>query len=332
MAKVVIMGAGSWGTALGIHLAKKSVDVTLWEYDSNRAKALEKERTNKLFLEGFKFPPKLKITNSLEKLISDEVSYIIFAVPSQALRGVVRQVSSQIREDITLVNTAKGIELSTGMRLSELIKDEILGKYHKNIVVLSGPTHAEEVALNLPSAIVSAGTKERSEKVQELFNTESFRVYSSQDLIGVELGGALKNSIAVASGISDGLGYGDNTRAAIITRGLAEISRFALHFGAKAKTFSGLSGIGDLIVTCTSKHSRNRHFGERIGKGESLEDILEKMHMVAEGVATTKAVYEISKKENIEMPIIQATYQMIYEGKNIKEILKFLIERELKEE
>lgn len=332
MAKVVIMGAGSWGTALGIHLAKKGVEVTLWEYDIKRAECLEKERTNKLFLEGFEFPSSLKVTNSLENLIDEEVKYLIFSVPSQVLRTVVRQVSSQIRDDVTIVNTGKGIELSTGMRLSEVIKDEILGKYHKNIVILSGPTHAEEVAVNLPSAIVSAGEKERSEKVQELFNTDYFRVYSSQDLIGVELGGALKNCIAVASGISDGLGYGDNTRAAIITRGLSEISRFALHFGAKSKTFSGLSGMGDLIVTCTSKHSRNRYFGERIGKGETLQDILNSMHMVAEGVATTKAVYEIAKKENIYMPIIQATYQMIYEGRNINEILKFLIERELKEE
>lgn len=331
MEKVVVMGAGSWGTALAILLAKKGYEVTMWEHMAEKAEKLQKERTNTLFLEGAMFPDNLTVTNSLENIL-DGVNYLLFSVPSQVLRGVVAQISNQLRDDVTLINTAKGIELSTGMRMSEVMKDEILGKYHKNIVILSGPTHAEEVANELPSAIVAAGSKERSEKVQELFNTNYFRVYSSNDIIGVELGGAVKNCIAVTSGIADGLGYGDNSRAALITRGLAEIARFGIHFGADERSFSGLAGMGDLIVTCTSKHSRNRYFGERIGKGEKLQDILDSMHMVAEGVVTIKAVREIAKREGINMPIIEATYQVVYEGKSIGEILKFLMERELKDE
>ncbi len=331
MEKVVVMGAGSWGTALAILLAKIGHEVTMWEHNKEKAEKLQKERTNTLFLEGSVFPENLTVTNTLENIL-DGAKYLIFSVPCQVLRSVVSQISNQLREDVTLINTGKGIELSTGMRMSEVIKDEILGKYHKNIVVLSGPTHAEEVAKELPSAIVSAGSKERSELVQELFNTNYFRVYTSQDIVGIEFGGALKNCIAVTSGIADGLGYGDNSRAALITRGLAEISRFGKHFGASERSFAGLGGMGDLIVTCTSKHSRNRHFGERIGKGEKLEDILASMYMVAEGVATLKAVREISHKEGIEMPIIEATYQVVYKGKKIEEILKFLMERETKEE
>ena len=331
MEKVVVMGAGSWGTALAILLAKKGFEVLMWEYKPDRAETLKKERSNKLFLEGVEFPDTLEITSSTENIL-DGAGYVVFSVPSQALRGVVAKISSQIRDDITLINTAKGLELSTGMRLSEVMKDEILGKFHKNIVVLSGPTHAEEVSKELPSAIVAAGSSERSEKVQELFNTNYFRVYRSTDQIGVELGGALKNCIAVASGISDGLGYGDNSRAALITRGLTEISRFALTLGAREKTFSGLAGMGDLIVTCTSQHSRNRAFGERIGKGEKLNEILNSMHMVAEGVVAIKAVKELAKREKIDMPIVEAAYKVIYEDGNIEEILKELIERELKEE
>jgi glycerol-3-phosphate dehydrogenase (NAD(P)+) len=331
MEKVVVMGAGSWGTALAILLAKKGFEVLMWEYKEDRAEQLKKERTNSLFLEGVNFPENLQITSSTENIL-DGVEYVVFSVPSQALRGVVAKISSQLRDEITLINTAKGLELSTGMRLSEVIKDEILGKFHKNIVVLSGPTHAEEVSKELPSAIVAAGSKERSEKVQELFNTNYFRVYRSTDQIGIELGGALKNCIAVASGISDGLGYGDNSRAALIARGLTEISRFAITLGAREKTFSGLAGMGDLIVTCTSKHSRNRAFGERIGKGEKLNEILSSMHMVAEGVVAIKAVMELAQRKNIEMPIVEAAYKVIYEEGNIEEILRELIQRELKEE
>jgi len=264
--------------------------------------------------------------------ILDGSNYLLFSVPAQVLRKVVPAIASQLREDITIINSAKGIEIQSGLRLSEVIKEEILGKYHKNIIALSGPTHAEEVAIELPSAIVAAGDLERGKKVQKIFSTDYFRVYTSQDIIGVELGGAVKNCIAITNGISDGIGYGDNSRAALITRGLAEMSRFGEHFGADPLTFTGLAGMGDLIVTCTSRHSRNRGVGERIGKGEKIEDILSSMVMVAEGVPTLKAVKELAEKHGISMPIVNATYGIIYEGKSIKEALASLMGRELKEE
>ena len=331
MEKIVVMGAGSSGTALAILLAKKGYEVVIWEFDEKKAKELQEKRENPLFLPGSKFPDNLRVTNSLEGIL-DGSNYLLFSVPAQVLRKVVPAIASQLREDITIINSAKGIEIQSGLRLSEVIKEEILGKYHKNIIALSGPTHAEEVAIELPSAIVAAGDLERGKKVQKIFSTDYFRVYTSQDIIGVELGGAVKNCIAITNGISDGIGYGDNSRAALITRGLAEMSRFGEHFGADPLTFTGLAGMGDLIVTCTSRHSRNRGVGERIGKGEKIEDILSSMVMVAEGVPTLKAVKELAEKHGISMPIVNATYGIIYEGKSIKEALASLMGRELKEE
>ena len=331
MEKIVVLGAGSWGTALSILLAKKGYKVVVWEYSKDRAIELEEKRENDIFLPGVKFPENLEITSSLDNILVD-TRFLLFSVPAQVLRTVASQISSQLREDITIINSAKGIELKTGLRLSEVIKDEILGKFHKNIIALSGPTHAEEVTIQLPSAIVAAGDLDRGKEVQQLFSTEYFRVYTSQDIIGVELGGAIKNCIAITNGISDGLGYGDNSRAALITRGLAEMSRFGLYFGANPLTFTGLAGMGDLIVTCTSRHSRNRGVGERIGKGEKIEEILSSMKMVAEGVPTLKAVKELAEKHQINMPIIDATYSIIYENKSIVEALSSLMTRELKEE
>lgn len=331
MEKIVVIGAGSWGTALAVVLAKKGYQVVMWEYLPEKAKELQEKRENPIFLPGVKFPPTITVTNSLEDILKDS-NFLLFSVPAQVLRKVVPLIAPQLREDITIINSAKGIEVSSGLRLSEVIKEEILGKYHKNIIALSGPTHAEEVGIELPSAIVAAGDLERGKKVQQLFSTDYFRVYTSTDILGVELGGAVKNCIAITSGISDGLGYGDNSRAALITRGLAEMSRFGQFFGADPKTFAGLAGMGDLIVTCTSKHSRNRGVGERIGKGEKVEDILSSMVMVAEGVPTLKAVKELADRHGISMPIVNATYGIVYEGKSIKEALYSLMNRELKEE
>ena len=331
MEKIVVIGAGSWGTALAVVLAKKGYQVVMWEYLSEKAKELQEKRENPVFLPGVKFPSTITVTDSLEDILKDS-NFLLFSVPAQVLRKVVPLIAPQLREDITIINSAKGIEVTSGLRLSEVIKEEILGKYHKNIIALSGPTHAEEVGIELPSAIVAAGDLERGKKVQQLFSTDYFRVYSSTDILGVELGGAVKNCIAITSGISDGLGYGDNSRAALITRGLAEMSRFGEFFGADPKTFAGLAGMGDLIVTCTSKHSRNRSVGERIGKGEKIEDILSSMVMVAEGVPTLKAVKELADKNGISMPIVNATYGIVYEGKSIKEALYSLMNRELKEE
>lgn len=331
MKKVVIIGAGSWGTALGLVLASKNYDVTLWEYNESRAQEIQKERENKRYLPGVKLPENMKITSNSEELLKD-VKYVIFSVPSQSLREVMARFSLQITEDMILVNTAKGIEVATGMRLSEVMKDEIKGKYHKNIVVLSGPTHAEEVSIGLPTTIVAAGRKDKASAIQELFNTQNFRVYLSEDIVGVELGAAVKNCLAIGAGISDGLGFGDNTKAALITRGLAEIIRFGKALGADEKTFSGLTGIGDLIVTCASKHSRNRYVGECLGKGKKIDEVLAEMTMVAEGVPTVKAVHEAAKKLEISMPIVEAIYNIIYKNENAKDMVETLMGRELKVE
>lgn len=331
MEKVVIIGAGSWGTALGMVLAKKGYEVIMWEHNKEIAEKLILEKENKRLLPGVKFPDNLKVTWELDGLLSN-VKYVIFSVPSQVLRSVIAKISPQIDEGMILINTAKGIEVLSGETLSHVMKDEIKGKYHKNIVILSGPTHAEEVAQELPTTIVAAGELNNAKKVQELFNTENFRVYVSEDIAGVELGGAVKNCLAIGAGIADGLGYGDNAKAALITRGIAEMIRFGKVMGADERTFSGLTGIGDLVVTCASKHSRNRSVGERLGKGEKIEDILNSMIMVAEGVPTVKAVYEKKLQLGISMPIVEAIYEIIYEGADTKEKVKELMTRELKEE
>ena len=331
MKKVVIIGAGSWGTALGLVLARKGYDITLWEFNKERAEEIQKERENKRYLPGIKFPDNLNVTYEKEGLL-EGIKYVVFSVPSQVLRGVIRGFSNDLTEDMLLVNTAKGIEVTTGMRLSEVMKDEIKGKFHKNIVVLSGPTHAEEVAIGIPTTIVAAGEKEKAAEIQELFNSKVFRVYLSEDVVGVELGAAVKNCLAIGAGIADGMGFGDNTKAALITRGIAEMTRFGKACGAKEITFSGLSGIGDLIVTCASKHSRNRHVGECLGKGQDIQTILNEMTMVAEGVPTVKAVYEQIQKLNISMPILEATYNIIYKNANAGNMVEELMERTLKEE
>lgn len=331
MKKVVIVGAGSWGTALGLVLAGKGYDVKLWEYDKARAEDIQNSRENSRYLPGVKFPDNLNVTSDSENLLKD-IKYVIFSVPSQVLRSVIGKFSPQLTEEMILVNTAKGIEVSTGMRLSEVMKDEIIGKYHKNIVILSGPTHAEEVSIGLPTTIVAAGQKDKAGEIQELFNTKNFRVYLNEDIVGVEIGAAVKNCLAIGAGIADGMGFGDNTKAALITRGIAEMTRFGKALGADERTFSGLSGIGDLIVTCASKHSRNRHVGECLGKGQTIQEILENMTMVAEGVPTVKAVYEQAQSLNISMPIVEATYNIIYNNANAKKMVEELMERELKEE
>ncbi|GLI55871.1 glycerol-3-phosphate dehydrogenase [NAD(P)+] [Propionigenium maris DSM 9537] len=331
MEKIIVMGAGSWGTALAILLAEKGNEVTLWEYENEKAVTVERERENKVFLPGAKFPETLHVTSELEGLL-EGAKYVVFSVPSQVLRKVIGSITTQLTQDMILVNTAKGLEMSTGLRMSEVMKEEILGKYHKNIVALSGPTHAEEVANKLPTTILAAGEEEKAKSVQELFTTNNFRVYLGKDIIGVEVGGAVKNCLAIAAGVCDGLGYGDNTKAALITRGLAEIVRFGRSLGADERTFTGLSGIGDLIVTCASKHSRNRHVGEKLGQGMNLEQILSEMVMVAEGVPTVKAVYEKAQELEVTMPILEAVYKTIYEDADARKMVEELMVRNLKEE
>ncbi|MDR1835081.1 MAG: NAD(P)H-dependent glycerol-3-phosphate dehydrogenase [Fusobacteriaceae bacterium] len=331
MEKAVILGAGSWGSALGILLGRKGHRVSIWDYKKDRADAIEAARENTRYLPQVKFPETVHVTGEAEGLLKG-IQYVIFSVPSQKLREVVRKFSGQISDRTILVNTAKGIEILSGMRLSEVMKDEILGKYHRNIVVLSGPTHAEEVAVGLPSAIVAAGDPAKAKKVQRLLNSDRFRIYINDDIIGVELGAAVKNCLAIGAGITDGLGFGDNTKAALITRGIAEMIRYGKALGAKETTFSGLSGIGDLVVTCTSRHSRNRHVGELLGKGEKIEQILSRMIMVAEGVPTVKAIYESAKKLGVSMPLVNGIYDVIYNNVDPRNVVEGLMRRSTKEE
>lgn len=331
MKKVVVLGAGSWGTALAMVLAQNGMEVILWEHQEKLAKTLQKERENKRLLPGIKFHDNIEIVSKGENLL-ETVKYVIFSVPSQALRTVIQKFSSQITGDMILVNTAKGIEIESGMRLSEVIKDEILGKYHKNIVVLSGPTHAEEVSKGLATTIVAAGELEKAKEIQEIFSNNTFRVYLNDDLVGVEIGGAVKNCLAIAAGVLDGLGYGDNTKAALITRGLAEMTRYGKAHGANETTFAGLSGIGDLMVTAMSQHSRNRHVGECLGQGQSIDEILKAMTMIAEGVPTVRAVYEEMKRKEISMPITEAVYRVVYENMSAKEMMNELMSRSVKKE
>lgn len=331
MEKVVVIGAGSWGTALATVLSDNNHDVVLWELNEEKAKEIQKTRENKKFLPNVILKNNIYITSETENLLKD-AKYVIFSVPSQVLRDVIKKFSPQITENTTIINTAKGIEVGSNLRLSEVIKEEIIGKYHKNIITLCGPTHAEEVGQKIPTAIVAAGNLEKSKLVQSLFNNDKFRVYINDDIIGVEMGAALKNVLAIANGILDGLNLGDNTKAALITRGLVEMVRLGTKLGANKETFYGLTGIGDLIVTATSKHSRNRYVGEEIGKGKKLKEILDSMFMVAEGVETVKAVHKLKEIYNVEMPILDGVYKILFEELEPKSVLFDLMNRKTKNE
>lgn len=329
---VSVLGAGSWGTALSIILSLNGHTVTLWEYKRAYARTLRRSRENKIYLPRIKIPKEIIITHSLEEAGTNQ-HMIVLAIPSQFLRSIIQKVKKYDLNDATLVSVAKGIENNTYLTVSQIIKDEIPDIPDNNIGVLSGPSHAEEVARKIPTAVVAASLEEQTAKeIQAAFMTSYFRVYSSTDLIGVELGGALKNVIAIGAGVIDGANFGDNTKAAIMTRGIAEISRLGIAMGAQPKTFSGLSGIGDLIVTCMSRHSRNRFVGEQIGKGKKLKSILKSMSMVAEGVATAKSSYELARKHDVETPIIDAVYSALYLDKDPTKVTYELMSREMKPE
>ncbi len=329
MGKIGILGAGGWGTAISIHLANKGYKPILWEFFKDYAEELKNVRENYKFLPGVKIPENVKITSSKEEIISKS-EILIIAIPSQYLRNVLKSIASFNLENRIILSVVKGIEEETGKRMSEVIKDELK---NVKIAVLSGPSHAEEVSRFIPTAVtVASSSRSLSKKIQKIFISSYFRVYTSTDVIGVELGGALKNIIALACGISDGLGFGDNTKAAIMTRGLLEIMRLGAALGGKPSTFYGLSGIGDIIVTSTSKHSRNREVGERIGKGESLDEILKSMEKVAEGIFTVKSARKLALKVGIEMPITEVIYKILYEGMKAEEGVKSLMLRKPKEE
>lgn len=300
--KVSVIGAGSWGTALSILLANKGIEVNLWAYEEEVYNQIKETRQNVRYLPNITLPTNIQIFNDKEQAIKD-TELVVLAVSSQAVRSVASDISSFIPQDSIVVNVAKGLEVKSLKRLSQVIEEEIP---HCKIAVLSGPSHAEEVSRGIPTAVVSAAKEQWvSEFVQDVFMSPNFRVYTNSDIIGVEMGGALKNIIALAAGVSDGLGYGDNTKAALTTRGIVEITRLGQAMGALPSTFAGLTGIGDLIVTCTSMHSRNRRAGILIGQGKTLDEALNTVGMAVEGVKTCQAAYELAKKLDVEMPITE---------------------------
>ena len=328
MARIFVVGSGSWGTAMTVSLASVGNHVCLWSLEEEVTEALKKDGENKRFL------PDVKIVGDVDYTSDDskcaEYKIIVFATPSHTIRSVSQRFAKYIGKKQIIVCISKGFDEEKHLRLTEVIKEEIPDA---TVVAMSGPSHAEEVSRGLPTTNVVAGNnKEAVQLVQDTFNTPNFRIYTSDDVIGVELGGALKNVIALAAGICDGLGYGDNTKAALITRGIAEITRLGIAMGAKPETFAGLSGIGDLIVTCTSMHSRNRRAGILIGKGKTPDEAAREVNMVVEGIKTAKAVYYLSKKYGVEMPISTEVYKVVFEGRDVKECAAALMGRSLKSE
>lgn len=327
MSKVSVIGAGSWGTALAILLEKNGHEVTLWSHREEEAKELAKSREHKSKLPGVQIPERIEITGNLESALQAK-DVLVFAVPSVAVRSTAKKVAPYVKKGQLIVNVAKGIEETTLMTLTDIIEEEIPGAKG---CVLSGPSHAEEVSRGLPTTcVVGAKDKETAEFLQNVFMSPVFRVYISPDILGIELGGALKNVIALAAGTADGLGYGDNTKAALITRGITEIARLGIVMGAKADTFYGLSGIGDLIVTCASKHSRNRKAGYLMGQGRSMQQAMDEVNMVVEGVYSAKAGLALSQKYKVEMPIIEQVNKVLFEGKAPAAAVKELMVRDKK--
>lgn len=314
--RIAVLGAGSWGTTLAILLNFNAHDISLWSYDEHHVQSMLSTRRNDAFLPGIIIPNEISISSDLESVIGD-AEIILTAVPTQFLRSVLQQLRRCDFGDRVIVNVAKGIENETLLTVSDILVDVLPTVKRENIVTLSGPSFADEVSRQVPTAVVAASVNIVAAKlIQQTFMTPYFRVYSSHDIKGVELAGSIKNVIAIGAGIADGAGFGDNTKAAIMTRATAEIARLGKVLGARPETFAGLSGIGDLIATCMSKHSRNRHVGEEIGKGRRLQEILSEMVMVAEGVATTRSVHDLGKQLNVELPIANEVYQVLYEYKD----------------
>jgi len=328
-ARIGILGDGGWGTTLAILMAKKGYPVGLWGVFPEYLELMRGKRENVKFLPGIKIPQSVKIIKDAEFLIAAS-DIIIIAIPSRFLRNILKEFSTVNFKNKIILSVVKGIENDTYLRMSEVIKD-VVGKV--KLAVLSGPSISYEVARRIPTAVVIASKDMGlSRKLQYIFSTDKFRVYIHSDVVGVELGGALKNIIAIACGISDGLSFGTNTKAALLNRGMLEIMRLGIALGAKPETFWGLSGIGDLITTCISPYGRNRWVGEQIGKGRKIKQILAGMEMVAEGVWTTKAAYELSRRKRVEMPITEQIYKVLYEDKNPRQAVKELMTRRLKEE
>ena len=332
MNKIAVLGAGSWGTAQAILLSKHTSQVCLWGRPEDGIDAMIGDRENKRFLPGISLASNIEPLSDLKAAVQG-AGLIVLAVPSQALREVLKKLASYLDPNSFLVNTAKGLEIATGIRLSQVVEDVLGKEIRQHYAVLSGPSHAEEVARGVPTVVtVAAYNSETAFQVQDVFMSPVFRVYTNPDVAGVELGGALKNIVALATGMSDGLGFGDNTRAALMTRGLTEITRMGVAMGGDYRTFSGLSGMGDLVVTCGSGHSRNRRAGELLGQGYSLNETLEKVGMVVEGVNTVRVVNEIADQIGVEMPISEACYKILYERQSPGDALDRLMRRRRKHE
>ena len=327
--RIAVIGDGGWGTTLAIILSKKGYKVSLWGAFPEYVRFLKEKRENVKFLPSIPIPKEILITSRLEEALSGS-KVVVLAVPSQFMRSVVSKLEGFDFSDSIIVSVTKGIENKTLKRMSEVI-EELLGEV--KLAVLSGPSIAIEVARGIPTTVVAASQgKDISLKIQTIFSTDRFRVYTNEDVIGVELGGALKNIIAIAAGILDGLGFGTNTKAALLTRGLVEITRLGVNMGADMRTFEGLSGMGDMVTTCISPHGRNRWLGEEIGKGKKLKDIISKTEMVVEGVSTTESAYELSKKNKVDMPITREIYAVLFRNKDPLLAVNDLMKRKIKSE
>ncbi len=327
MKKIAVLGAGSWGTALARHLASLGNDVYLWSRRTDLVDELKGTRENSNYLPGIVIPDQVRVTSDLEETLSGAKT-VLYCVPSHSFRNMLTASLPGIKAGTLIVNTAKGIEEDTMLRMSQVFTRVAGAERSVDYVTLSGPSHAEEVARNMPTAVVVASTTQKSaEAAQDLFMGDSFRVYTNPDITGVELGGALKNIIALGTGIVDGLNGSDNAKAALMTRGLAEITRLGVAMHANPLTFAGLAGIGDLIVTCTSMHSRNRRAGIEIGRGKELNEVLKDMRMVVEGVRTTGVTHELAAKWGVEMPITEQVYQVLFKGLHPAQSVKNLLTR-----
>jgi len=328
MSKLSVIGAGAWGTTLSILAAENKHSVTIWSYEEDVAKSINELRENKKYLNGFQLPQNIDSTTDLKKAASCDI--IILSTPSQYLRETLRNAARFVKKDALIISAVKGLEIETQKRMSEVVKEELPCE---KIAVISGPNISKEIARGLPAATVAASADiEIAKLVQQILNSSRFRVYTNTDVTGAELGGALKNVIAIAAGVADGLMLGNNAKSALMVRGITEIMRLGVAMGGKSETFSGLSGIGDLITTCESTLSRNHQVGVEIAKGRKLNEIITKMYDVAEGVPTSKAAREISRKLKIEMPITEEVYSVLYEKKDPFKAISSLMQRELKNE
>jgi len=325
--KIAVIGAGSWGTANAGLLAGKGYSVSLWALEPEVVESVNESRRNPYYLTDVELPRGVRATGDLAEALKD-ASVVVFASPSHVLRSVVSAARDHLTPSMSVVSLAKGIEQGTLLRMTEVLKEELSETVHGRLAVLSGPNHAEEVSKEIPSAtVVAAFDPSVARHLQQTFMTSYFRVYTNSDVIGVELGGATKNVVAIGAGVSDGLGFGDNTKASLITRGLAEMARLGTRLGARPLTFSGLSGMGDLIATCTSRHSRNRRVGEQLAKGMTVAQIAETTKMVAEGVRTAPAVHELAQRSGVEMPIVAEVTAVLDGGKDPGEAVTSLMTR-----